>query len=338
MLPDYPLLMIRREFIDVQCWLEAAIAPWTIQAAQARIRIDRIIPSVLDRIWTSSNSLSHIVDHFITDAINASISDERIEVEVRLPADTADWLTIIVRDWAGGRSANWSIDASIQGLAKQLEGYIDVANHPGRSTVCSLHIPTGKLQGWLRRQPASMLIHHVSYSPTSADYFGVDVSDSCFDDAIQMTLGRIGSFVPFGERAFLLSTSGAFDRGMIHESIVHLVGNAVGFALSNKNLDVRCDGLGTMQEFLHRIELSLMATSDDTSKVAVRSANVAGITEKVRTFRGAKDDDSNHDRNIRIDTAGLSPTPLSDRSPSLSRSAKTVRNRIQPRRVNIIQD
>ena len=338
MLPEYPLVMARREFIDVQSWLESAIASWTSKAAQARVRIDRISPSVLERIWTNPNGLNQIVHHFITEAIDSSISGDRIEVEIRLPDDTADWLTIIVRDWAGGRSANWNIEASIQGLAKQLEGYIDVSNHPGQSTVCSLHIPTGKLQGWLRRQPASMLIHHVSCSPASINLIEADAFDACVEAVIQMTLGGFGSFVPLGERAFLLSTSNAIDQKTIIDSIAHVVGNTTGFESNAKNLDVQCDCLGTMQEFLQRIERSLMATEDDTSKVAVRSANVAGSSENPSILRSEKGNNTNQAKSIRIDTAGLPPTPLSDRSPPSPRSAKLVRNRIQPRRVNLIQD
>lgn len=296
---EFPIGKITRQHIEIQSVIADRLVYWNQIAARFNIRIDLIAPQAKSIVWTNSLDLIHIMDGFVLTAVEASVSGERIEIELRPSDDEGEWITIAVRDWAGGKPDAWPVSASIQQLAKQLEGYIDVANYPGRSTVCSLHIPTGKLQGWLRRQSPSALMYHVSWSPERNSELPFE-RNSILDASIQRCLIKQCSYVFLNNFAFLSASSFSIDEALFK-------------SLNNKSL--RCEHLGTIQAFVSRIE-GFVSSSADRSKTSDENQ-----TNSLRS-------------NLRIDPPELLPS--SSRDPRQRALTTPSRNRVRPRQLERI--
>ncbi len=252
-----------RQFVDVSPLFAAAMKSWYKQGMLAKVRVEQITLEALPRLWIHPESVLSIATRFVLEAIEASIPGSLIEVELRPADESHEWITLSVRDWAGGKPDGWAIDSSTQRLVKQLEGYIDVANHPGRGAVCSLHLPSGNLQGWLCRQPHSALGYYVSWNPNS---LGISASKNALakiDEAIQLSLQFCGSIVPVGECAYLLASSSTVDEISLKSSIAKRLQIGHGSQKLVDTLEVRIDYLGLMGEFMRRLESSIPTSTID---------------------------------------------------------------------------
>ncbi len=83
-----------------------------------------------------------LLHYLVTKSIYQSVEGSRVEISVRGCGgdlqSISDFLTIQIRDWAGGITAEDSAATSQACNPKNLNGYIDIASQPGegRPTFC----------------------------------------------------------------------------------------------------------------------------------------------------------------------------------------------------------
>ncbi len=228
-----------------------------------KVRVEQIVDEDLPRVWTHPESVFRIINRFVMDAIDSSIEGSVVEVAMRVADENGDWIAYTVRDWAGGKPDGWSIDASTQQLAKQIDGYIDVANHPGRSTVCSLHLPSGSLSGWLCRQPAFASGYFVSWKPGDVGVATSKSETTRVDEAIQLSLQPLGSLIPSGDNAYLFASSSPIGQETLERTIAkQLQINSTSLSRSGAT-PVQVEYFGLMGEFMHRLESSIPTSTCD---------------------------------------------------------------------------
>ena len=278
------------------------------------MRVEQISEADLPRIWTHPESLYSSLDRFVTDSIDSSIEGSVVEIAIRTADADGDWIAITVRDWAGGKPDGWSIDLSVQQLAKQLEGYIDITNHPGRGTICSLHLPTGNLSGWLCRQPQAALGYYASWDPQKLSVAGENGGYAKVDAIIQSSLKSNGSLVPSGKNAYLLASSSAIDKRALEATIASHLLTAFDIRDIREAMPVRVEYFGFMGEFMQRLESTIPTSTCDMGWDSVKSEMNPGI---------------------RIDT----PDPQEHESvdgPKRSARSLPTGTRIRPRRARVI--
>jgi hypothetical protein len=253
----------RRHSFDVVPLFVVATQCWRENGARSKIRVEQIVDSDLPRIWTHPESVFRIINRFVMDSIAASIEGGVVEVALRTADPDGDWAVFTVRDWAGGKPEGWMLDPSTQQLAKQIDGYIDIANHPGRGTVYSLYLPTGSLAGWLCRQSQSASGYFVSWDQND---LGTNVSkseSSRIDEAVQMSLLPLGSLVPSGDQAYLFSSSSPLDMASIEAAIADRFASIPSSPKSYQARSVRVEYIGPMGEFMRRLESSIPTSTCD---------------------------------------------------------------------------
>ncbi|MDZ4849145.1 MAG: ATP-binding protein [Pirellulaceae bacterium] len=284
-----PSALLRRRFFDIQSWMTTPLAHWNQLAAHSRIRIDTIEPDALVKVWSSPELIFAILDHLVTAAIDTGVDGDRIEVEFCLADKRRDWLTFFVRDWSGGRDQDWCIEPQILEIARHLGGHIDVSNHVGRSTVCSLTLPTGKLPSWISRQSADLSLNHISWSPK--------VLDEALEGAIHASLLAFGSIAPLSSCALLFATASTMDCDSLKVAIKQRLPKSNGHSHSQRCDSLCFDCLGSVSDFVNKIQLALtdgIASSTDSKQacfadeprtVRVDSACMTSHANRIRPRR-----------------------------------------------------
>jgi hypothetical protein len=253
----------RRHFFDVVPLFAVATKCWRENGSRSKVRVEQIVDADLPRVWTHPESVFRIINRFVTDSIASSIDGGVVEVALRMADSDGDWVAFTIRDWAGGKPDGWTIDPMTQQLAKQIDGYIDIANHPGRSTVYSLHLPTGSLPGWLCRQSQSASGYFVSWDQKDP---GTNLSKnecSRIEEAVQASLLPLGSLVPSGDHAYLFSSSSPLDHASIETAIEVRLSSMESATKSRDAKAVRVEYIGPMGEFMRRLESSIPTSTSD---------------------------------------------------------------------------
>jgi hypothetical protein len=148
-------------------------------------------------------------------------------------------------------------------LAKNLEGYMDVAIQAGRGTVCSLHLPSGSLQGWLFRQSHSAHGYHISWNAQEMSLGANNNEHAMMDEALQLSLQPFGSIIPLGGTAYLLATPAMIDVRAIELSIARRLPSNLIRDNRWKTSLVRVEYFGRMGEFIHRLESEIPTSTCD---------------------------------------------------------------------------
>ncbi len=249
---EIPQLSFYRQRFDLRPILESASMVWRAEAARGHVHIDLIANASDAILWSNASSILRIVTRFVVEAIDASIAEGRIEVALRIAEPDSDWVVLSVQDWAGGRPDGWNLDRSTQTMAQLLEGHIDIANHPGRGTRCSLHLPTGRLEDWLERQSPSASGYYVALQSTPSMFEWSSGAQIAIDQAIQAELVQRGSFAPLSSQSYLLTTSEGVDSSHIAVAVAQRVARSEGLNRTESMMAahaVRCDALGSMESF-----------------------------------------------------------------------------------------
>ncbi len=271
----------RRHFFDVAPLFAVAAKCWRENGLQMKVRVEQIVDEELPRVWTHPESVFRIVNRFVMDAIDSSIEGSVVEVAVRVADEDGDWIAFTVRDWAGGKPDGWSIDATTQQLAKQIDGHIDIANHPGRNTICSLHLPSGSLSGWLCRQSASASGFFVSWNPEEFGGANSKCESTRVDEAIQLSLQPLGSLVPSGDNAYLFASSSPIDQETLKRTIAKQLQINSTSASRSGTTPVQVEYFGLMGEFMHRLESSIPTSTCDLGWESL--SNQTGLITRIDT-------------------------------------------------------
>ncbi len=269
----------RRHFFDVAPLFVVATKCWRENGLRSKVRVEEIADNHLPRIWTHPESVFRIINRFVMDSIASSIEGGRVEVALRNADPDGDWVVFRIRDWAGGKPDGWTIDSSTQLLAKQIDGYIDIANHPGRSTIYSLHLPTGSLPGWLCRQPQSASGYFVSWNPRANGTILSKSELSRIEEAIQMSLLPLGSLVPSGDYAYLFSSSSPLDLANLEAAIAARLSADASAAYPGIPKCVSVEYIGPMGDFLRRLESSIPTSTCDLGWDSI--SNQPGVITRV---------------------------------------------------------
>ena len=251
----------RRHFFDVVPLFAVAIKCWRENGSRCNVRVDQVIDEDLPRVWTHPETVFRIINRFVTDSIESSIEGGVVEVGLRVADPDGDWIAFTIRDWAGGKPEGWTLDPSTQQLAKQMDGYVDVANHPGRSTVYSLHLPTGSLAGWLCRQSPTASGYFISWDSPGGSNAKSDWA--IVDEAIQMSVQSLGSLVPSGDNAYLLASSSPIDKRALEAAISERITMNILASSATDIAPVRVEYFGMMGDFMRRLESSIPTSTLD---------------------------------------------------------------------------
>jgi len=303
----------RRHFFDVAPLFAVATKCWREIGSRSKVRVEQIVDENLPRIWTHPESVFRIINRFVMDSIDSSIEGSVVEVALRAADQDGDWIAFTIRDWAGGKPDGWTIDPSTQQLVKQIDGFVDVANHPGRSTVYSLHLPSGSLSGWLCRQSPSASGYFISWDPRGRDFAMSKSECESVDEAIQMSLQPLGWLVPSGENAYLFSSSSPIDQKAMEAVISERI-TLSSMAMRRDVAPVSVEYFGPMGEFMRRLESSIPTSTCDAGWGTLNT-QPGSIT--------------------RIDTPIQAPT-LQVEIPKRPTLATPSGNRMRPRRVRAI--
>jgi hypothetical protein len=214
---------------------------------QTSIRLDSIAENLPDHIWSDPDSIREIVTELIDDCRQACVGESRIELEVRCPDPRQEWIAFSIRDFAGGRSEDWKLASGLASMARRLGGFIDVANEAGRKTAFSLHLPSGKIETWLRRNRQAKSVYLVQ---AVSKQLG-----SQTDRWLQKFLYFSGSYQLLDESGYLLARESEFPADVQDpRTLAHLAPNA-------DDMRLNIDRLGSMPELLRRLESAADANS-----------------------------------------------------------------------------
>lgn len=302
-----PSELLRRRFFDIQPWMMTLLVHWNQLAAQSRIRIDTIESDAFVKVWSSPELIFAILDHLVTAAIDTGVDGDRMEIEFCLADKRRDWLTFFVRDWSGGRNQDWCIEPQLLEIARHLGGHIDVSNHVGRSTVCSLTLPTGKLPSWISRQSADLLLNHISWSPK--------VRDEALEGAIHASLLAAGSIAPLSPCSLLFTTASTMDCDSLKEAIKQRLPKSNGHSHTLRCDSLGFDCLGSVSDFVGKIQLAL--------------------TDDIALSTGAKEACfADEPRTVRVDPAASLPNSIGSQATRVACMSSRA-NRMRPRRVRV---
>ncbi len=221
-------------------WLHSSIEGWQTDLLHTAIRLDSILDRQPDRIWSDPDSIREVVVELINDCKQASAGESRIEFEIRCPDPRQEWIAFLIRDFAGGRPEDWKLPPGLASMARRLGGFIDVANEAGRKTTFSLHLPTGKIETWLRRNSQLKSVYLVR---AESAQLGLAT-----DRWLQRFLYFSGSYQPLDESSYLLARQAEFPADVRDPRVLaQRTPNAQDLRLS-------IERLGSMPELLHRLE------------------------------------------------------------------------------------
>ncbi len=141
-----------------------------------------------------------------------------------------EWLTFQIRDRAGGRDEAWMVPDELLVAARRLEGFVDIATESSRSTTCSMHLPTGTLQGWLRRNSDRRFVYAIDCR--EGRWLGER------DRSIQSELSELGSIHRLNDSTYLLASKNDWPISKV----------------GRDSMDWMVRSLGSMDDFVQRLD------------------------------------------------------------------------------------
>jgi hypothetical protein len=252
--------------IQVESWLESSLIAWRSLVQSHSIQLVSIVGDLPERIWNDADSIFEVVSELVKDCQTASIDDSRIEFEVRSLDPRHEWLVFSLRDFSGGRSEDWRLSQELVSMSKRLGGFIDVANEAGRKTTFSLHIPSGKIETWLRRNS-----HATSVYSIRTESFHRSNETDCW---LQRLLYLSGSYQLLDGSSYLLARMSELNtQAWDSEILRHLTPHV-------QNVQLQVDRLGSMSDLLNRLEAAARKTS--TSPCPQVNASTIESDKKLR--------------------------------------------------------
>lgn len=257
----------RRSFNFSQ-WATLQLAAWDSIGKEAGVRVEWIAGGSIPELWSDSEQLRLLVTGMLQATAESAFPGALIRLAASVDGTKHEWLTFEVRDQNGGRDDSWALRQELRAAARRLEGFVDIVTEANRTTTCALHIPTGTLQGWLRRNSDRRSIYAVDSG--EGRWLGER------DRAIQAELYKLGSIHRLNDATYLVASK---DDAPVSKLLRDLTG---GFVRS----------LGSMNEFVLRLDRATRwdaAHHEATPKLRQDESVSAGVEAEVSNRRVFKE-------------------------------------------------